>query len=133
MSCPVCTFLAREASVGDRVVQLALRELHHDPTRAWSVEQLARVVGSSRSSLSERFSKLVGTSPMQYLRQWRMLVAANLLASSAAPLVRVAEEVGYNNDTAFSRAFRREFGESPAAWRRRQSTLMLRRSAPGGP
>ena len=55
---------------------------------------------------------------MQYLTQWRMLLAANLLCGSNAPLSRIAEDVGYQTDTAFSRAFRREFGAPPAAWRR---------------
>jgi AraC-like DNA-binding protein len=58
---------------------------------------------------------------MQYLTQWRMLLAANLLRRGNAPLARIAEEVGYQTDTAFSRAFRREYGLPPAAWRRSQS------------
>ena len=62
----------------------------------------------------------MGTSPIQYLTQWRMLLAANLLTRSNAPLARIAEDVGYQTDTAFSRAFRREYGAPPAAWRRRQ-------------
>jgi AraC-like DNA-binding protein len=71
--------------------------------------------------LAERFQHLVGSSPMQYLTQWRMLLAANLLCRGNAPLARVAEEVGYQTDTAFSRAFRREFGVPPAAWRKSRS------------
>ena len=57
---------------------------------------------------------------MQYLAQWRMLIASNLLARSNAPLARIAEEVGYQTGTAFSRAFQREYSVPPAAWRRRQ-------------
>jgi len=68
--------------------------------------------------LAERFQQLVGQSPMQYLTQWRMLLASNLLARSNAPLLRIAQDVGYQTDTAFSRAFRREFGAPPATWRR---------------
>ena len=59
---------------------------------------------------------------MQYLAQWRMLLATNLLCRSNAPLARIAEEVGYQTDTAFSRAFSREFGSPPATWRRSQTT-----------
>jgi len=110
------------AGVGDRIVGAALNALHSRPAQAWTLEELAREAGTSRSVLAERFQHLVGSSPMQYLTQWRMLLAANLLTRSNAPLARIAEDVGYQTDTAFSRAFRREFGSPPAAWRRNQST-----------
>jgi AraC-like DNA-binding protein len=109
------------AGVGDRIVGPALTALHERPAHAWSLEELARETGSSRTTLAERFQHLVGRSPMQYLTQWRMLLAANLLCRSSAPLARIAEDVGYQTDTAFSRAFRREFGAPPSAWRRSQS------------
>ena len=110
------------AGVGDRIVGAALTCLHKSPAHPWTLEELAREANTSRSVLAERFQNLVGNSPMQYLTQWRMLLAANLLRRSNTPLVRVAEEVGYHTDTAFSRAFRREFGLPPVAWRRNQST-----------
>jgi AraC-like DNA-binding protein len=110
------------AGVGDRIVGAALNALHKRPAHAWTLEELAREAGTSRSVLAERFQLLVGTSPMQYLTQWRMLLAANLLCRSNAPLARIAEDVGYQTDTAFSRAFRREYGAPPAAWRRSQGT-----------
>jgi AraC-like DNA-binding protein len=109
------------AGVGDRLVGTALQRMHAEPARAWTLEQLAREAGTSRSVLAERFQALVGSPPMQYLTQWRMLLASNLLARGNLPLARVAEQVGYQTDTAFSRAFRREFGAPPAAWRRQQS------------
>jgi AraC-like DNA-binding protein len=109
------------AGVNDRIVGAALRALHGEPARPWTLEELARVAGTSRSVLAERFPQLVGQSPMQYLAQWRMLLATQLLARSNAPLSQIAEEVGYQTDTAFSRAFRREHGMPPAAWRRRQA------------
>jgi AraC-like DNA-binding protein len=109
------------AGMGDRIVGAALTSLHQCPAQAWTLDELARAAGASRSVLAERFQHLVGSSPMQYLTQWRMLLAANLLCRSNAPLARIAEDVGYQTDTAFSRAFRREFGTPPAAWRRRQS------------
>jgi AraC-like DNA-binding protein len=95
-----------------------LNALHKNPAHAWTLDELARTAGSSRSVLAERFQQLVGSSPMQYLTQWRMLLAANLLCRSNAPLANIAENVGYQTDTAFSRAFRREYGAPPAAWRR---------------
>jgi AraC-like DNA-binding protein len=109
------------AGVGDRVVGAALNALHKSPAHAWTLDELARTAGSSRSVLAERFQQLVGSSPMQYLTQWRMLLAANLLCRSNAPLASIAEDVGYQTDTAFSRAFRREYGAPPAAWRRSRS------------
>jgi AraC-like DNA-binding protein len=106
------------AGVGDRVVGAALAALHERPAEAWTLDELARTAHSSRSVLAQRFQELVGQSPMQYLTQWRMLLATNLLRRSNVPLSRIAEEVGYQNDTAFSRAFRREFGTPPSAWRK---------------
>jgi AraC-like DNA-binding protein len=109
------------AGVRDRIVGAALNALHRRPAHAWTLEELASEAATSRSVLAERFQHLVGSSPMQYLTQWRMLLAANLLSGSNAPLARIAEDVGYQTDTAFSRAFRREFGTPPAAWRRRHT------------
>jgi len=106
------------AGVGDRIVGAALNALHARPAHGWTLEELAHTANTSRSVLAERFQELVGSSPMQYLTQWRMLLAANLLCRSNAPLGRIAEDVGYQTDTAFSRAFRREYGSPPATWRR---------------
>jgi AraC-like DNA-binding protein len=109
------------AGLGDRIVGPALNALHARPAHAWTLEALAASIGTSRSVLAARFHQLVGNSPMQYLTQWRMLLAATLLSRSNAPLARIAEDVGYRTDTAFSRAFRREYGVPPAAWRRGRS------------
>lgn len=108
------------AGVGDRIVGAALGALHKSPARAWTLEELASEAGTSRSVLAERFQLIVGLAPMQYLTQWRMLLAANLLSGSNASLIRIAEDVGYQTDTAFSRAFSREYGVPPAKWRRMQ-------------
>ena len=110
------------AGVGDRIVGAALHAVHKEPARAWTLEELARTANTSRSVLAERFQHLVGSSPIQYLTQWRMLLAANPLRRSNAPLTHIAQDVGYQTDTAFSRAFRREYGSPPASWRRSQAT-----------
>jgi len=120
------------AGVSDRIVGAALNALHKDPAHPWTLEELARTAATSRSVLAERFTALVGSSPMQYLTQWRMLLASNLLCRSNAPLASIAQDVGYQTDTAFSRAFRREFGAPPAAWRRNQAALARGEIAPVG-
>lgn len=80
---------------------------------------LARRVGVSRTVMAERFTDRVGMPPMTYLRNWRMQVAAGLLAGSAYTLLRIATRVGYESEAAFSRAFKRTTGVSPSAWRER--------------
>jgi len=106
------------AGLSDRIVGAALNAMHARPAHAWTLDELAQVAHTSRSVLAQRFQQIVGNAPMAYLTQWRMVMAANLLCRSKAPLARIAEDVGYQTDTAFSRAFRREYGVPPAAWRR---------------
>ena len=106
------------AGLRDRAVGRCLALMHEKPAHPWTLDGLAREVGTSRSVLAEKFTHLVGQSPMQYLARWRMAVASNLLRRSASSLMQIALEVGYETDAAFSRAFKREFGVPPAAWRR---------------
>lgn len=103
----------RDASVGR-----ALALMHDRPAEPWTIEQLGEGAGLSRSALHERFVHFIGQPPMQYLASWRMQLAAALLRDTDAKVIEVALDVGYENETAFSRAFRRAVGESPAAWRR---------------
>ena len=106
------------AGLRDPHVGHALTLLHSQSSRAWSLDSLAREVALSRSALVERFSGLVGESPMQYLTRWRLARAAQALRGTGQPIVRIAEQAGYESDAAFSRAFKREFGKPPATWRR---------------
>ena len=106
------------AGLRDRFVGRALTLLHEKPGAPWTLEDLRRDVGLSRSALHERFVHLVGQPPMQYLAQWRMQVAAGLLRTSQQTVVSIALEVGYDSEAAFARAFKRATGEPPAAWRR---------------
>ena len=106
------------AGVRDAQIGRALALLHGDPRRAWTVDALAREVALSRSALAERFAALVGESPIQYLIRWRLALAAQMLRAGREAIARVAERSGYESETAFSRAFRREFGLGPAAWRK---------------
>lgn len=107
------------AGVKDRFVGRALSLLHAHPARAWTVEELAREVGLSRSALAQRFTGLLGKPPIQYLAQWRLIVAAQELDAGIKPVAAVAEQVGYESESAFNRAFKREFGMPPASWRKR--------------
>jgi AraC-like DNA-binding protein len=102
----------------DPAVGAALATLHADPARRWTTAALAGEVGMSRAAFSARFTGLVGEPPMTYLTGWRMTLAADLLRDTDATVAAVAREVGYENPFAFSAAFKRTLGRSPAAWRR---------------
>ena len=110
------------AGLRDPIVGRCLAQIHGCPARRWTLESLAREVGTSRSVLAERFNHFVGQPPMQYLTQWRLALASNLLRQSSLSTMQIALQVGYERDTAFSRAFRREFGVPPTAWRRGERT-----------
>jgi AraC-like DNA-binding protein len=105
------------AGLRDPIVGRALALLHDRPVHAWTLDALARDVGASRSTLADRFTKLVGQPPMRYLTQWRMQLAARLLSDGGAKVSAVALDVGYDSEAAFSRAFKKTVGMSPAAWR----------------
>ena len=99
------------------LVGRALGVLHKDIAAPWTLQKLADSVGASRSTLAEHFAQIVGLPPMQYLANWRMQVAANRLLDSPVKVYHVANEVGYDSEAAFSRAFKRIVGVSPKAWR----------------
>src|SRR5438477_2234732 len=110
------------AGVRDAQVGRVLSLMHGEPGRAWTVDELAREVALSRSALAERFTELVGEPPMQYLMRWRLALAAQTLRSGGDAIARVAERSGYESEAAFNRAFKREFGMPPAAWRKARPT-----------
>jgi AraC-like DNA-binding protein len=106
------------AGMRDPGVGRVLALLHARPAEAWTLERLSTEAGLSRSSLHERFVHFIGQPPMQYLARWRMQLASGLLRDTNAKLVEVSLGVGYESEAAFSRAFKREVGVSPGAWRR---------------
>lgn len=106
------------AGLRDNFVGRGLGLLHGAPAHPWTIDELARGVAMSRSAFADRFTSFVGQPPMQYLAQWRMQLAARRLATGNAKVAAIAEEVGYDSEAAFSRAFKRLMGVSPAAWRR---------------
>ncbi|GAA3032495.1 AraC family transcriptional regulator [Streptosporangium longisporum] len=108
------------AALHDPAVAAALRAIHGEPGRRWSVEELGRHAGLSRAAFARRFTSLVGRPPLAYLTWWRMSVAARLLHDSDAPSSAVAARVGYASEFAFAHAFKRAYGLPPGAYRRRE-------------
>lgn len=106
------------AGLRDRFVGPALTLMHEAPAAAWTVDELGHRVGLSRSTLHERFAELIGMPPMQYLAKWRIQLGAALLRDTAVTVAAVAQQVGYESEAAFARAFKRLAGLPPAAWRR---------------
>jgi AraC-like DNA-binding protein len=108
------------AALRDRHVGRALALMHERPAEPWTVEDLGRDVGLSRSALHDRFVALVGKPPMHYLADWRIQRASSMLRETDAPVLAIAQDVGYESEASFSRAFKRMVGQPPAAWRRLQ-------------
>lgn len=106
------------AGLRDQYVGRTLSLMHSQPAHSWTVDELGSRVGLSRSALGEKFTAMVGQPPMQYLAHWRLQLAADLLHSSRRTIGAIAADVGYDSEAAFSRAFKRELGAAPAAWRR---------------
>jgi AraC-like DNA-binding protein len=107
------------AALRDPILSPALSAIHNSPDQRWTVSELARVAAVSRSGLDERFRQVLGRSPIRYLAEWRMHLAEDLLTSTDLGVASVARRVGYDAEEAFSRAFKRHSGESPARWRSR--------------
>jgi AraC-like DNA-binding protein len=105
------------AALNDPVVGRALQRIHTDPFRSWTVDLLAREVGSSRTVLGERFRALLGRPPIDYVTAWRIQLAAERLRAGHETIAQVAAATGYESETSFSRAFRRLLGRSPGRWR----------------
>jgi AraC-like DNA-binding protein len=112
------------AGLRDPYVGRALNLLHREPARAWSLQSLARAVGLSRSTLAERFTQFVGTPPMHYLTNWRMQLATNHLLGGGESVAVIANLVGYDSESAFSRSFKKIVGSSPSQWRRDRNVAM---------
>lgn len=119
-----CLTLGREdaadwlGALDDPVAGRALVLMHREPARRWTLDTLASRLGVSRTRLAERFTRRVGQPPMQYLARWRLQLAVRLLGERRMKVAAVAREVGYESEAAFSRAFKRALGVSPARWAR---------------
>jgi AraC-like DNA-binding protein len=106
------------AALSDRQIGAAISLIHREPNRSWTVASMASAVGMSRSAFALRFSLLLGESPIRYLARRRIARAGSLLEGKQWTIGKIAEKVGYDSDVAFSRAFKRQVGVSPADYRR---------------
>ncbi len=107
----------------DSRLEAVLNLLHSEPWRPWSLLELCRHAGLSKSALTKKFVTLLGSPPMEYLTLWRMQIAAGWLKESGMTIERVAERCGYDSVSAFSRAFKRCFGVSPGGYRTANSGI----------
>lgn len=105
------------AATRNKPIAAALSAIHTNPAREWSVEDLARTASQSRATFARQFAALVGETPMAYLNQWRLCVAAKNIREGSATIESVAYSSGYNSAAAFSRAFKRQYGLPPAELR----------------
>jgi AraC-like DNA-binding protein len=104
--------------LADARLSLAMRQLHKDPARSWTVAQLAQKAALSRSAFFDRFTRAVGLPPMEYLLAWRMALAKDLLRRQDLAIGEVAERVGYGSASTFSTAFSRHVGQPPSHFAR---------------
>lgn len=119
------------AALADPALGRCLSAIHDDPTRAWSVHDLAAASALSRTTLAERFETVLKTSPMRYVRDWRLCLASMALTTTDKPVAAIAYDARYGTEAAFSRAFSRAYGVPPATWRqnaKRIETLGYRTS-----
>ena len=105
-------------ALADPKLASALRRMHERPADPWTVLQLAREAGLSRSAFFERFSNAVGVAPMEYLTTWRMALAKQLLRQRESPISEIAERVGYSSVSTFGVAFTRHVGMPPGRYSR---------------
>jgi AraC-like DNA-binding protein/mannose-6-phosphate isomerase-like protein (cupin superfamily) len=117
------------AALAEPSLGRCLSLIHDDPGRDWSLQALSGACGLSRSTLAERFEAMLDTSPMRYLREWRLYLAGIELGTTAKTIAAIAHAAGYGTEAAFNRAFSRAYGIPPAAWRQNAK----RSQDPAGP
>jgi AraC-like DNA-binding protein len=110
-------------ALADRQMNAAITSMHDDPAHRWTLQKLAERAGMSRSIFALKFKATVGKSPMEYLTRWRMLLAGDKLTNSGDPISVIALSLGYESESAFSKAFRRAMGCSPRQYRRGQNLV----------
>lgn len=106
------------AALADKQLGVAISAMHSEPARRWTLQALAERACMSRSAFAQKFKDAVGVAPMEYLARWRMLLAADRLENSSEPVSAIALSLGYESESAFSTAFKREMGDSPRRYGR---------------
>ncbi|MBL1277468.1 MAG: AraC family transcriptional regulator [Ectothiorhodospiraceae bacterium] len=102
----------------DKKILNVLQALHQSPSHSWDLESMSSVANLSRTGFINRFTKLVGMTPLQYLTHWRMQIGCRLLLDSDCPIIDIAEKVGYQSEAAFGRVFKKHFNIGPSGYRR---------------
>lgn len=111
------------AGFTDLHIRSALIAMHKNPEAHWTVEELAKLAGMSRTSFSNRFTELIGNTPLNYLIDWRMQLARQLLLDTNTAIINIALKTGYQSEAAFGRIFKRYFNMPPASFRRHANAL----------
>jgi AraC-like DNA-binding protein len=121
------------AALADPRLRAVLQAMHEDPGHPWTVPELAAITGLSRAAFARFFREAIGQAPLQYLTDWRMTVARELLRTGTLSLTSIASEVGYGSPYAFATAFRRHHGVPPGTWRKQQPSEPLTLNGVGDP
>ena len=106
------------AGFSDPAIARALEAIHEDPAHTWTLEELARISGLSRTSFATKFSHCLSVTPLAYITRWRMQIARQWLSDTRTPIIEIAEGVGYQSEAAFGRVFKKHFDTAPATYRR---------------
>lgn len=114
-----------DLGTSDPLLSLAVDAIHAEPSRAWTVAELASVATMSRSIFAERFRRSLGRSPAQYLGEVRMASARRHLGTDGLSVAETGRRLGYASEAGFTRAFTRHVGQTPSAWRRAQPALVV--------
>jgi len=109
-------------ALSDKQMSAAITSVHDDPAHDWTVEELGQRAGMSRSTFALRFKETVGVSPMEYLTRWRMLLAGDRMANTSDSISEIAQSLGYQSASAFTKAFRKIMGCSPRQYSRGQNS-----------
>ncbi len=108
-------------ALSDRQIGAAVRAMHADPAHRWTLEELGRLAGMSRTTFAQKFKQRVGATPMDYLTRWRMLIAGDRLRNARETVASIAFSLGYESESAFSMAFKRTMACSPRQYQRQQA------------